>query len=182
MLAAERRQHILRAVRAGTAQVSELAERFAVSEMTVRRDLAELERRGKLERVHGGAVSVGSEPPFAQIAVERLDVKDRIGRVVAALAEDTLRQLRADIAFLGASAVAADLAVMDSTMVEVPIKRAMLAAADRTVLCVDGAKFAMGGVVRICAGAALDTIVTDTSAPADSRGALEEAGVEVLIA
>jgi DeoR/GlpR family transcriptional regulator of sugar metabolism len=248
MLAAERRQHILRAVRAGTAQVSELAERFAVSEMTVRRDLAELERHGKLERVHGGAVSVGSEPPFAQIAVERLDVKDRIGRAAAALvqdgqtvmidigtttlqvahhlrgrrltiitsnlavldelasdpeielilpggivrrnyrslvgvlAEDTLRQLRADIAFLGASAVAGDLAVMDSTMVEVPIKRAMLAAADRTVLCVDGAKFAMGGVVRICAGAAVDTIVTDTSAPADSRAALEESGVEVLVA
>ena len=37
--------------------VSDLMERFGVSIETVRRDLAELERRGALERVHGGAVA-----------------------------------------------------------------------------------------------------------------------------
>ena len=248
MLPAERRQQILRAVRSGRAHVGDLAERFSVSEMTVRRDLRELERDGKLERVHGGAVSSGTEPPFAQIAVERLDVKDRIGRAAAALvedgqtvmidigtttlqvachlrgrpvtvitsnlavfdelasdpdielilpggvvrrnyrslvgvlAEDTLRQLHADIAFLGASGLTEDLAVMDTTMVEVPIKRAMLAAADRTVLCVDGAKCGMGGIVRVCGAADLDTVITDATAPADRRERLEEAGVQVITA
>jgi DeoR/GlpR family transcriptional regulator of sugar metabolism len=246
MLPAERRQHILRAVRGGTAHVSELAERFRVSEMTVRRDLRELELAGKLERVHGGAVTSTVEPPFAQIAVENFEVKDRIGRaaaelvedgqtvmidigtttlqvachlrgrrvtvitsnlaafeelksepeielilpggivrrnyrsLVGVLAEDNLRQLHADVAFIGASGITQDLSVMDTTMIEVPIKRAMLAAADRAVLCVEGSKFAMGGVVRVCAGADLDTVVTDTSAPGESRGALKEAGVEVL--
>ena len=34
----------------------ELAQRFGVSEMTVRRDLAQLRARGQAERVHGGAV------------------------------------------------------------------------------------------------------------------------------
>ena len=56
LLPAQRRQEILRAVRGGTAHVSDLAESFGVSEMTVRRDLHALARDGKLERVHGGAV------------------------------------------------------------------------------------------------------------------------------
>ena len=66
MLAAQRRELILDAVRSGqTAGVVELAQRFDVSEMTVRRDLAQLAREGKLTRVHGGAVSEREEPPFA---------------------------------------------------------------------------------------------------------------------
>jgi DeoR/GlpR family transcriptional regulator of sugar metabolism len=36
--------------------VAELEERFGVSSMTARRDLAELERRGVVRRTHGGAV------------------------------------------------------------------------------------------------------------------------------
>jgi len=44
----------------GTAAVSELAERLGVSEMTVRRDLRELEGQGALARVHGGAVASSS--------------------------------------------------------------------------------------------------------------------------
>ena len=40
----------------GEATVQGLAERFGVSVMTIRRDLAELEARGELTRTHGGAV------------------------------------------------------------------------------------------------------------------------------
>ncbi|HWG85727.1 MAG TPA: DeoR/GlpR family DNA-binding transcription regulator, partial [Deinococcales bacterium] len=36
-------------------RVEDLAERFAVSPVTIRKDLAELEARGLLERTHGGA-------------------------------------------------------------------------------------------------------------------------------
>ena len=41
-LPAQRRQAILRAVRSGSSHVSDLAQSFGVSEMTVRRDLARL--------------------------------------------------------------------------------------------------------------------------------------------
>ncbi len=44
----------------GTASVAEMAERLGVSEMTVRRDLRELEGQGALARVHGGAVASSS--------------------------------------------------------------------------------------------------------------------------
>ena len=41
----------------GKVRVTELAELFGVSEVTVRMDLADLEERGLLSRVHGGAMS-----------------------------------------------------------------------------------------------------------------------------
>ncbi len=52
---AVRRQEMLRAVQAGPMHVAKLAKSFGVSEMTVRRDLRQLEAGGKLERVRGGA-------------------------------------------------------------------------------------------------------------------------------
>jgi len=52
-----RQSHILERLIAGNeVSVQDLAARFGVSEMTVRRDLVRLEREGELTRTHGGAV------------------------------------------------------------------------------------------------------------------------------
>ena len=57
MLAEARRREIAERLRAnGAVTVAEVEERFGVSPMTARRDLAELERRGVVRRTHGGAV------------------------------------------------------------------------------------------------------------------------------
>ena len=248
LLPAQRRQEILRAVRNGTAHVSELAESFGVSEMTVRRDLGALARDGKLERVHGGAVEAGGEPGFSQIEVERFEIKDRLGAaaarmvqdgmtvmvdigtstlqfarhlhgkkitvvttnlavveelvpdpdielvlpggivrrnyrsLVGVLAEDSLRQIKSDILFLGTSGVDVELGVWDTTMVEVPIKRLMIAGAEEVVLLADTAKFAMPGMVRVCGPESIDHIVTDAPLPAACRAAVDAAGIEVTVA
>ena len=102
--------------------------------------------------------------------------------LVGVLAEDSLRQLRADVLFLGTSAVDERLGVWDTTIVEVPIKRAMIEAAERVVLLADAEKFAMGGSVRVCEAGAIDHIVTDGPLPADARAAVDEAGIGVTIA
>ena len=39
-------------------QVSDICDRFGISAVTARADLAQLERAGKLRRTHGGAVSI----------------------------------------------------------------------------------------------------------------------------
>lgn len=73
---------------AGQVSVAALAERFEVSEMTVRRDLDELERQGACRRVHGGAVMAASrsyEPPFAVRRDRAVEAKQRIGAAVADL-------------------------------------------------------------------------------------------------
>lgn len=56
---AERRQRILEILRArGTVAVGDLARQLGVSEMTVHRDLRELEAQGLVQRVFGGATLV----------------------------------------------------------------------------------------------------------------------------
>ncbi len=55
----ERRQAILDLLRENSKViVSELSDTFGVSEVCIRNDLAELETKGLLSRVHGGAVSI----------------------------------------------------------------------------------------------------------------------------
>jgi DeoR/GlpR family transcriptional regulator of sugar metabolism len=246
---AQRRQEILRAIRGGATHVTQLAQSFGVSEMTVRRDLDELARDGQIERVRGGAVTVSAEPPFDQTLIERYDEKDAIGAAAAALVQDgqtvmidigtttlqaarhlhgkqsltvvttslavyeelvpdetielilpggtvrrnyhslvgilaetALRQLKADILFLGTSAVDVHFDVWDSTMVEVPIKRAMIAAAAEVVLLADAAKFTMAGLVKVCEAGAIQRVVTNAPLPPEAAAAAERVGLAVTVA
>lgn len=56
-LAAERRAHVLTALaRDGAVRISQLTEELGAAPVTLRRDLAEMEKDGQLVRVHGGAV------------------------------------------------------------------------------------------------------------------------------
>jgi DeoR/GlpR family transcriptional regulator of sugar metabolism len=75
----------------GRLEVGDLARRLEVSDMTVRRDLEELERQGLLRRVHGGAVPAVSrsyEPPFA-VRSQRADgAKRSIAAETVKLFED----------------------------------------------------------------------------------------------
>jgi DeoR/GlpR family transcriptional regulator of sugar metabolism len=101
--------------------------------------------------------------------------------LVGVLAEDALRQLSADVAFIGTSGIRRqDLAVMDTTTVEVPIKRGMIASATRSVLLADAQKFSSGGVVRICGVEEFAAVVTDATLGEPHVHAVERAGVEVV--
>ena len=96
------------------------------------------------------------------------------------MAEDNLRQVHADWLFMGACGVRAGGQVMDTTVAEVPARRAMIAAADKVALLADGSKFPGTGMVKICDPEELDVVVTDTPPDATTRAALEEAGVRVV--
>lgn len=68
MLASQRQELILSQIRtAGAVRVADLVASLDVSDMTVRRDIAELARRGLVQRVHGGAIDArhaAHEPGF----------------------------------------------------------------------------------------------------------------------
>lgn len=71
--------------------VSELSQRFDVSEVTIRRDLRELAAEGLLRRAHGGAISAAPappEPPVVQRMTQAESCKECIGRAAAALVAD----------------------------------------------------------------------------------------------
>lgn len=78
-------------------KLNELVDELEVSEATVRRDLNFLEEKGKIRRVHGGAVLV--ENKEEDIVYKKLmysDEKNKIGKEAAALVKD------GDIVFLDA--------------------------------------------------------------------------------
>lgn len=87
-----RRSHIVQAIGTdGSVSVANLADQLAVSEMTIRRDLDELEKDGLVRRVYGGAVSARSrsyEPPFRVRSTESSAAKRRIGKRAAQLVAD----------------------------------------------------------------------------------------------
>lgn len=95
MPAQARQARIVEAVRTtGFVSVVDIAANLSVSEMTIRRDLIDLERDGLLERTHGGAVAIDGAPehPLDQVEPEfdaRLrknrDAKERIARAALAL-------------------------------------------------------------------------------------------------
>jgi DeoR family transcriptional regulator, fructose operon transcriptional repressor len=85
----ERQDEILALIRQEKrVSVTSLADRFAVVGETIRRDLADLERRGLIRRVHGGAIPVERvvfEPPIEARHDLMRPEKERIA--LAALAE-----------------------------------------------------------------------------------------------
>jgi DeoR/GlpR family transcriptional regulator of sugar metabolism len=75
----------------GRVKVADLSLQLGVSEMTVRRDLEQLENSGVLIRLHGGAVSNISrsyEPGFEVRHNLNTDAKARIGKLAATLIRD----------------------------------------------------------------------------------------------
>jgi DeoR/GlpR family transcriptional regulator of sugar metabolism len=86
---AERRELIVDTVeRVPQVSVGDLASRFGVTEVSIRRDLTMLEDQGRLRRIHGGAVAVTRRQARDAFALrERLahDEKRRIGLAAASL-------------------------------------------------------------------------------------------------
>jgi DeoR/GlpR family transcriptional regulator of sugar metabolism len=75
----------------GHVSIPEICALFQVSEMTARRDLAQLDRQGLLRRYHGGAAAnLGRsyEPPFNIRSTKAQAAKEAIGRKAAELVID----------------------------------------------------------------------------------------------
>ena len=71
--------------------ISEVREYYSVSEATARRDLESLAAKGKIQRVHGGAIAIEKAPPempMLQRQVEQIAEKQRIGIIGAQLVND----------------------------------------------------------------------------------------------
>lgn len=80
----------------GVVSVAALAERFAISTITIRRDLIDLQRQGRLSRTHGGATLVADLHAYAryeggsfeQRATTHVARKRRIADYAAQLVSD----------------------------------------------------------------------------------------------
>lgn len=79
-----------------TIRISDICSVLQVSEMTIRRDIIQLEKEGKLKRVHGGAVALENnslqEVLYEQKSCENKEAKDYIAKFAATLvkADETI--------------------------------------------------------------------------------------------
>jgi len=89
----ERQQQLTRLLeRAGRLSISQICEKFSISEATARRDLDLLSEQGSIQRVHGGVIllrQAAPEDPILKRSNEREVEKERIGRATAALVQDS---------------------------------------------------------------------------------------------
>ncbi len=92
MTADERRRKILEILnKNGSTKVRELSKLFETSEVTIRTDLADMESKGLLARVHGGAVS-SYKPYYSMNLNQRMSAnqeqKELIAKKIAGMIED----------------------------------------------------------------------------------------------
>ncbi|QTE29997.1 DeoR/GlpR family DNA-binding transcription regulator [Pengzhenrongella sicca] len=123
MLASQRQDRILADVRArGAVRVADLVVELDVSDMTIRRDIAELARLGVVRRVHGGAVDAHHTAHELDFAVKRtLAATQKLAIARAALAwispGSSIALSAGSTAHLLAELIAADPALRPLTVV-----------------------------------------------------------------
>lgn len=92
MLNEERKSSILEHIAEnGTIKIQDICKMFEISEMTARRDLNDLDRKGLVRRIHGGAVAnLGRsyEPAFQTRSTKNENKKKLIGEKAAELIYD----------------------------------------------------------------------------------------------
>jgi DeoR/GlpR family transcriptional regulator of sugar metabolism len=96
------------------------------------------------------------------------------------LTEDSLKSLRADVAFLSSSAIHGASAYHQDQEV-VQTKRLMMAAADRKYLLVDHGKFGRPALHFLSGLKAFDTVFTGRGLEPGARAALDQADVSVVV-
>lgn len=251
MYADERHQEIVRLARAnGRVDVTALADGFAVTAETIRRDLTQLERAGVLRRVHGGAIPVerlGFEPAVAARDSVLTSEKERIakaalaevpeegaiildagtttarlahalpvdreltvvvnspvlavalgtrqnlnvlmiggrirGKTLAAVDDWALRPLAdlyVDVAFMGTNGCSVQRGLTTPDPAEAAVKRAMMAAARRSVLLADHTKIGNDYLIRFGELSDVDLIISDAALDDDLTEDIEAAGVRVI--
>ncbi|MDR6866912.1 DeoR/GlpR family transcriptional regulator of sugar metabolism [Microbacterium resistens] len=109
-------------------------------------------------------------------------VRKNYNSMVGALTEQALAQIRATTCFLGTSGIRADGTVMDTTGIEVPVKRAMIESSNRVVLLADSSKLPGIGTLTVCGPEAIDTVITNADADPGTIRSLEQNGVAVITA
>jgi len=92
MFPEERKSKILDSLnKYGKVKVCDLSQRYEVSEVTIRRDLQELEEDKLIKRVHGGAIlndNTKFEPTFSEKIDKFYDEKESVGKLAASLIVD----------------------------------------------------------------------------------------------
>ena len=195
----------------GSISVTQLSERFRVSEVTIRKDLSFLEQQKKLYRTHGSAILasgttmaflareikpqgrltvITASVPVTQILSQDPDVdviqlggitRSSSVSVVGPFAEQMLRSFNCSKLFIGVDGIDPDFGLTTTNMLEASLNRAMIDAAQKVVVLADSSKFGRRGFSKICDLESVDRIITDNRVQPLYLDRLRERGIEVTV-
>jgi DeoR/GlpR family transcriptional regulator of sugar metabolism len=97
------------------------------------------------------------------------------------LAESFIKDIKVDKTFLGADAIHMDGVISNVNIEEVAIKKAMIQAADQTILLADSSKFGKSGFVKICDLSNVDIVITDNGISDDIKEMIQAQNIKTLI-
>ncbi len=105
------------------------------------------------------------------------------GRTLAAVgpwAESAMADVYADVAFLGTNGITTERGLTTPDLVEARVKRALVAAARRTVVLTDHTKFGRVDFAHVAPLSAVDTLITDSELEPDLAEEIGAAGPRVV--
>ena len=105
----------------------------------------------------------------------------RLNVLVGPQTVEAFTKLRADVAIMSAGGLTLE-GITNSHGLLIDIQRAMIKAVQRVILCLDHTKFNRHSIAPLCALDEIDTIVTDSAAPAEFVEAVKQRGVVVVVA
>ncbi|MEV6207325.1 DeoR/GlpR family DNA-binding transcription regulator [Kitasatospora sp. NPDC051914] len=121
----------------------------------------------------------GDAPGPATLIVPGGQPRAAEGALTGPLALASLAALRFDTAVVGCCALSAADGLTAYDLDDAAVKKAAVASARRTVVATDGGKLGRTAFAHVLPAALLDTLVTDSTAPADEIAALEAVGTAV---
>jgi len=95
--------------------------------------------------------------------------------------ETFLSQFHANHAFMSADALSLEMGVSNATLLEVDVKRAVIAASSSVTLLVDNTKFDRKSLVRVADLSAFHRVISDGELPIEVRERYAKNGIDILI-
>jgi DeoR family transcriptional regulator, aga operon transcriptional repressor len=174
-------QEKLRIARAAAALVAEGMCIILDSGTTTTAIARELRRFNRLTVVTN-AVNIATEMSGTgfEIILTGGMLRENSSSLVGPLAEDALREIHADILFLGVDGFNVKTGVMTPNLLESRVNRAMIQAAARVIAVCDSTKFARRSLALIAPVSAIHSVITDNDLADEDSDALATAGVEVI--
>lgn len=248
MLKQERQAYIVHQVNLhNRIMSSDLSQQMSVSEDTIRRDLQELAEKGKIIKVHGGALSKSFHSSFNSSQVYSIDKKKEIGRKAASLIKNgmfvltsggttiiemaralpeslsatfitgslpaaleyvhhpnievifigdrlskssqitigaeailKIRQIKADLCFLGINAIDTEHGLTDNDWDVVQVKRAMIESSAKVVALTISEKINTHHRIQICGLDEIDVLISERSPDDPLLSVYQEKGLTIL--
>ena len=121
-----------------------------------------------------------TDKPNISLIVTGGILQESVYTLIGPEAEDFLHSLHVNKTFLGADALSTDYGITNRTIMEIPIKKAMIEAAEEVIVVVDNSKLNKRVFAKICDLNNINKIVIDKIDPITEK-AIEKIGIELII-